>query len=121
MGIELLISELTNFKKDEKGRDCHTVIDLYNFSNSGYTILKNIGSLEYELNNGCTKLIDGADLVECLKQIKKQLKEKSDQNDKNFILELKEAINDLEYFFEENNIEENIRYGDRTFEVYLSY
>ena len=42
MGLDLTVSEQTDFRKDSKGRIQYTVTELYNFRHNGYKIIEYI-------------------------------------------------------------------------------
>lgn len=123
MGMDLYILEQTDFRKDEKGRMCYTVVELYNFESSGRIILENLSSLDYELTNCSTKTVDAIDFLECLESMKEQLKKinETGENPYKSKSELEAGIEDLESFIEENEIDKVEKYGERTFEVHLWY
>lgn len=62
MGLDLTISEQTDFRKDEKGRPCHTVVELLNISGRiGHLFLDLVGGLS-ELPNCSTMTVDAMDI-----------------------------------------------------------
>lgn len=123
MGMDLYISEQVDFRKDEKGRQCYTVVELHNFESNGRIILEHLSDLDYELNNCSTETVDAMDFLECLEDMKKELKEINETGKDPYDSkeELEEGIEDLESFIEENEVNEVKQYGYRTFEVELSY
>ena len=123
MGMDLYISEQTDFRKDEKGRLCYTVVELHNFGSNGRVILENLSSLDYELTNCSAKTVDAMDFLECLEKMKEQLKEINETGEDPYKSksELEAGIEDLESFIEENDVNEAKQYGYRTFEVHLWY
>lgn len=123
MGMDLYISEQTDFRTDEKGRQCYTVVELYNFESRGSIILENLSDLYYELGNCSTKSVDAMEFLKCLESMKEQLKEinETGQDPYNSKSDLEAGIEDLECFIEENEVDKVNEYGDRTFEVHLWY
>lgn len=62
MGLDLTISEQTEFRTDSKGRACHTVTELMNIHGSrGHLFLDNVGGLD-ELSNCSTMTVDAMDI-----------------------------------------------------------
>lgn len=123
MGLDLTVSEQTDFRKDSKGRMQYTITELYNFYHNGYKIIEYIGELS-DMNNCSAVTVDAMDFISGLKRMKEDmLSIKHDgeryTNEEN---KLKDAIEDLECFIDENNINENeLDWGDRTFEVHMWY
>lgn len=75
MGLDITISEQTEFRTDSKGRPCHTVTELLNISGRyGHLLLDNISSL-CELSNCSTKTIDAMDIFEGLEALREELAE----------------------------------------------
>ena len=122
MGLDLTVSEQTDFRKDSKGRIQYTVTELYNFRHNGYKIIEYIDRL-LDINNCSTVAIDAMDFIGGLKQMKNDIFFMEYNNENiNEENELKRAIEDLECFIYENNLNENeLDWGDRTFEVHMWY
>ena len=123
MGLDLTVSEQTDFRKDSKGRMQYTITQLYNFNHNGYKIVEYVGELS-DMNNCSTVTVDAMDFISGLKRMKEDMLfiEHDGEHYANEESELKSAIEDLEYVIDENNLNENeLDWGDRTFEVHMWY
>jgi hypothetical protein len=123
MGLDLTVSEQTDFRKDSKGRMQYTVTELYNFNHNGYKIVEYVSDLS-DMSNCSTVTVDAKDFVAGLQQMKDDMSfiEHDGEHYANEESELKRAIEDLEYFIEENNLNDSeLDWGDRTFEVHMWY
>ena len=123
MGLDLTVSEQTDFRRDSKGRMQYTVTELYNFNHNGYKIVEYVGELS-DMSNCSTVTVDAKDFVAGLQQMKDDMSfiEHDGEHYANEESELKRAIEDLEYFIEENNLNDSeLDWGDRTFEVHMWY
>lgn len=75
MGLDLTISEQSEFRTDSKGRPQHTVTELLNIHGSeGHLFLDNVGGLS-ELSNCSTMTIDAMDIFEGLEIFRDMLAE----------------------------------------------
>ena len=122
MGLDLIVSEQTDFRSDSKGRLQHTVTELYNFYHNGYKIVEYVSGLS-DIKNCSTVTVDAMDFISGLKRMKEDMLfiEHDGEHYANEESELKRAIEDLECFIDENNLNENeLDWGDRTFEVQMS-
>lgn len=120
MGLDLIVSEQTDFRKDNKGRMQYTVTELYNFDYNGYKIIEYVSDLS-DMSNCSTVTVDAKDFVAGLQQMKDDVLfiEHNGEHYANEKSELKEAIEDLECFIDENNLNDSeLDWGDRTFEVH---
>ena len=123
MGLDLTVSEQTDFRKDSKGRMQYTVTELYNFNHNGYKIVEYVSDLS-DMSNCSTVTVDAKDFVAGLQQMKDDMSfiEHDGEHYANEESELKRAIEDLEYFIDENNLNDSeLDWGDRTFEVHMWY
>lgn len=123
MGLDLIVSEQTDFRSDSKGRLQHTVTELYNFYHNGYKIVEYVSGLS-DMSNCSTVTVDAMDFISGLKRMKDDMLfiEHDGEHYANEESELKRAIEDLECFIDENNLNENeLDWGDRTFEVQMSF
>lgn len=123
MGLDLTVSEQTDFRKDSKGRMQYTITELYNFYHNGYKIVEYVGELS-DMNNCSTVTVDAIDFISGLKRMKEDILfiEHDGERYTNEKGELEDAIEDLECFIDENNLNENeLDWGDRTFEVHMWY
>ena len=116
MGTDLTVLEQTDFRTDSKGRMCYTVTELFNFRPYAHEILDHLG---IEIMNCSTVAVDAKDFLNCLQSMKDTLSflEHDEKEDS----ELKRAIEYLEGFIEDNNLNEVEDYGERTFEMHLWY
>ena len=123
MGLDLIVSEQTDFRSDSKGRLQHTVTELYNFYHNGYKIVEYVSGLS-DIKNCSTVTVDAMDFISGLKRMKEDMLfiEHDGEHYANEESELKRAVEDLECFIDENNLNENeLDWGDRTFEVQMSF
>lgn len=123
MGLDLTVSEQTDFRKDSKGRMQYTVTELYNFNHNGYKIVEYVGELS-DMSNCSTVTVDAKDFVAGLQHMKDDMSfiEHDGEHYANEESELKRAIEDLECFIDENNLNDSeLDWGDRTFEVHMWY
>ena len=123
MGLDLIVSEQTDFRSDSKGRLQHTVTELYNFYHNGYKIVEYVNGLS-DIKNCSTVTVDAMDFISGLKRMKEDILfiEHDGEHYANEENELQRAIEDLECFIDENNLNENeLDWGDRTFEVQMYF
>ena len=123
MGLDLIVSEQTDFRSDSKGRLQHTVTELYNFLHNGYKIVEYVGELS-DMSNCSTVTVDAMDFISGLKRMKEDMLfiEHDGEHYANEENELQRAIEDLECFIDENDLnDDELERGDRTFEVQMSF
>ena len=123
MGLDLTVSEQTDFRKDSKGRMQYTITELYNFLHNGYKIVEYVGELS-DMKNCSTVTVDAMDFISGLKRMKEDMLfiEHDGEHYANEESELQRAIEDLECFIDENNLnDDELERGDRTFEVHMWY
>ena len=123
MGLDLTVSEQTDFRSDSKGRLQHTVTELYNFLHNGYKIVEYVSGLS-DMKNCTTVTVDAMDFISGLKRMKEDMLfiEHDGEHYANEESELKRAIEDLECFIDENDLnDDELERGDRTFEVQMSF
>lgn len=120
MGLDLTVLEQTDFRKDEHGRMQYTVTELHNFRPNGHKIMEYVNNLS-DMGNCSTVCVDAKDFVCALSNMKDDMLfiEHDGEHYANEENELRSAIEDLEGFLIDNNIQDNIEYGERTFEVHL--
>ena len=123
MGLDLTVSEQTDFRSDSKGRLQHTVTELYNFLHNGYKIVEYVRGLS-DMKNCTTVTVDAMDFISGLKRMKEDMLfiEHDGEHYANEENELQRAIEDLECFIDENDLnDDELERGDRTFEVQMSF
>lgn len=123
MGLDLTVSEKTDFRSDSKGRMQHTVTELYNFNHNGYKIVEYVSGLS-DIKNCTTVTVDAMDFISGLKRMKDDMLfiERDGEHYANEESELQRAIEDLECFIDENDLnDDELERGDRTFEVHMWY
>ena len=123
MGLDLIVSEQTDFRSDSKGRLQHTVTELYNFLHNGYKIVEYVSGLS-DMKNCSTVTVDAMDFISGLKRMKDDMLfiERDGEHYANEENELQRAIEDLECFIDENDLnDDELERGDRTFEVQMSF
>ena len=123
MGLDLIVSEQTDFRSDSKGRLQHTVTELYNFLHNGYKIVEYVSGLS-DMKNCTTVTVDAMDFISGLKRMKDDMLfiEHDGEHYANEENELQRAIEDLECFIDENDLnDDELERGDRTFEVQMSF
>ena len=123
MGLDLIVSEQTDFRSDSKGRLQHTVTELYNFLHNGYKIVEYINGLS-DMKNCTTVTVDAMDFISGLERMKDDMLfiEHDGEHYANEENELQRAIEDLECFIDENDLnDDELERGDRTFEVQMSF
>ena len=123
MGLDLTVSEQTDFRKDSKGRMQYTITELYNFNHNGYKIVEYVGELS-DMSNCSTVTVDAMDFISGLKRMKDDMLfiEREGEHYANEENELQRAIEDLECFIDENDLnDDELERGDRTFEVQMSF
>ena len=123
MGLDLIVSEQTDFRSDSKGRLQHTVTELYNFLHNGYKIVEYVSGLS-DIKNCSTVTVDAMDFISGLKRMKEDILfiEHDGEHYANEESELQRAIEDLECFIDENDLnDDELERGDRTFEVQMSF
>lgn len=117
MGLDFTVSEITEQNVDEQGRDIFTTTELANFGHAGYKMM------DYGLGNqdNCTTVAyDSSEFLKCLDDMRKALKEINDTGiDKyNEKSDLENAIDELQWFIEEEHITEDT---DRVFDIHIWY
>ena len=123
MGLDLIVSEQTDFRSDSKGRLQHTVTELYNFYHNGYKIVEYVSGLS-DIKNCSTVTVEAMDFISGLKRMKEDIRfiEHDGEHYANEENELQRAIEDLECFIDENDLnDDELERGDRTFEVQMSF
>ena len=123
MGLDLIVSEQTDFRSDSKGRLQHTVTELYNFLHNGYKIVEYVSGLS-DMKNCTTVTVDAMDFISGLERMKDDMLfiEREGEHYANEENELQRAIEDLECFIDENDLnDDELERGDRTFEVQMSF
>lgn len=123
MGLDLIVSEQTDFRSDSKGRLQHTVTELYNFLHNGYKIVEYVSGLS-DMKNCTTVTVDAMDFISGLEGMKDDMLfiERDGEHYANEENELQRAIEDLECFIDENDLnDDELERGDRTFEVQMSF
>ena len=123
MGLDLTVSEQTDFRSDSKGRLQHTVTELYNFLHNGYKIVEYVSGLS-DMKNCTTVTVDAMDFISGLKRMKEDMLfiEHDGEHYANEENELQRAIEDLDCFIDENDLnDDELERGDRTFEVQMSF
>ena len=123
MGLDLIVSEQTDFRSDSKGRLQHTVTELYNFLHNGYKIVEYVSELS-DMKNCTTVTVDAMDFISGLERMKDDMLfiEHDGEHYANEENELQRAIEDLECFIDENDLnDDELERGDRTFEVQMSF
>ena len=118
MGTDLFISERTDYRTDDNCRTQYTVTLLYNFERNAYKIMEYTENLTGMAN--CTTITVGAEqFISALKRMKDDMLfiEHDGEHYANEERDLKNAIEDLEYFIEEFNLKEDE--DERIFEVHL--
>ena len=123
MGLDLIVSEHTDFRSDSKGRLQHTVTELYNFLHNGYKIVEYVSGLS-DMKNCTTVTVDAMDFISGLERMKDDMLfiEHDGEHYANEENELQRAIEDLECFIDENDLnDDELERGDRTFEVQMSF
>ena len=123
MGLDLIVSEQTDFRSDSKGRLQHTVTELYNFLHNGYKIVEYVSGLS-DMKNCTTVTVDAMDFISGLERMKDDMLfiEHDGEHYANEENELQRAIEDLECFIDENDLnDDGLERGDRTFEVQMSF
>lgn len=123
MGLDLIVSEQTDFRSDSKGRLQHTVTELYNFLHNGYKIVEYVSGLS-DMKNCTTVTVDAMDFISGLERMKDDMLfiEHDGEHYANEENELQRAIEDLECFIDENDLnDDELERGDRTFEVQMSF
>ena len=123
MGLDLIVSEQTDFRSDSKGRLQHTVTELYNFLHNGYKIVEYVSGLS-DMKNCTTVTVDAMDFISGLERMQDDMLfiEHDGEHYANEENELQRAIEDLECFIDENDLnDDGLERGDRTFEVQMSF
>ena len=123
MGLDLTVSEQTDFRKDSKGRMQYTITELYNFYHNGYKIVEYVSGLS-DIKNCSTVTVDAMDFISGLKRMKDDMLfiEHDGEHYANEESELQRAIEDLECFINENDLnDDELERGDKTFEVHMWY
>lgn len=121
MGMDLFVSEQTDFRFNDKGQAQYTVTELYNFRPYAPTVIEYVGELD-TMNNNTTVTVDAAEFIHGLRSMKDSLalietNEAISQYQKD---NLKGAIKKMEEFINIANIKISDG-GERTFEVNLWY
>lgn len=118
MGTDLFVSERTDYRTDSQGRTQYTVTEIYNFERNAYKIIEYTENLAGMAN--CTTITVGSmQFINALQRMKDDMLfiEHDGEHYANEERDLKNAIEDLEYFIEEFNLQEDDE--DRIFEVHL--
>lgn len=118
MGLQLAVSEKTDFRKDKKNRTVYTVTELFDFGRAGFIVgdyIENIGNQD----NNTTVFVDGLEFKDAYNEMLNDLEDSKDLDieDKSFKL----AFETLQKFVQENNILDIKDYNEREFEVYMNY
>ena len=122
MSMDFIISEVTKEGTDEKGRRFLVMTELENFGKLGGTLIDYLSDLSYTMDAGDTRGVDAMDFKHALTQMKdKLLMVEHDGNDLEQEKNLKDTIQAVETFIKENDITDIEEYGERYFDVYLSY
>lgn len=120
MGLQLVVSEKTDFRKDEKNRTAYTVTELFDFGRTGFIVGDYIENIRNQDNNS-TVFVDGLEFKDAYNEMLNDLEDSKDLDEeidnKNFEL----AFETLKKFVQENNILDIKDYNEREFEVYMSY
>ena len=120
MGTDLTVFEQSDFRTDSKGRMQYTVTELHNFRPNAHKIMEYVSDLS-DMSNCSTVCVDAKEFVLALNNMKDDMLfiEHDGEHYANEENELKSAIEDLQGFIEENKIDSDIEYGERTFDVHL--
>lgn len=122
MGTDLTVFEQTDFRVDSKGRTQYTVTEIHNFRPNAYKVMEYVSNLS-GINNCSIVTVDARDFITGLQMMKDDMLfiEHDGEHYANEERELRNAIEDLESFIEENEIDNEIEWGERTFMVELSF
>lgn len=122
MGMDFIISEITKEGIDEKGRRFHVMTELEDFGKLGGVLINYLGDLSYTLDAGNTREIDGIEFKHALTQMEdKLLMVEHDGNNEELEIDLRNTIQAVKDFMKDNDLENIEDYGERYFDVYLSY
>ena len=122
MSMDFIISEITKEGTDEKGRRFLVMTELENFGRLGETLIDYLSDLSYTMDAGDTRGVDAMDFKHALTQMKDELLTvEHDGNDLEEEKNLRDTISMVEDFIKENDITDIKNYGERYFDVYLSY
>lgn len=122
MSMDFIISEITKEGTDEKGRRFYVITELEDFGRLGGTLIDYLGDLSYTMDAGDTRGVDAMDFKHALTQMKdKLLMVEHDDNNLEEEKNLRDTISMVEDFMKENDITDIEDYGERYFDVYLSY
>ena len=122
MSMDFIISEITKEGTDEKGRRFLVMTELENFGRLGGTLIDYLSDLSYTMDAGDTRGVDAMDFKHALTQMKDELLTvEHDGNDLEEEKNLRDTISMVEDFIKENDITDIKNYGERYFDVYLSY
>lgn len=121
MGMDLFVSEQTDFRFNDKGQAQYTVTELYNFRPYVPTIMEYVGELD-AIDNNTTVTIDATEFIHGLRSMKDSLAlMEADETIGRYPKDnLKGAIKKMEEFINIANIKISDG-GERTFEVNLWY
>ena len=117
MGLDFTVSEITEQNIDEQGRTAFTTTELANFGHAGYKMMDyGLGSQD----NCTTVSYNSSEFLECLDSMKKALEEinKTGIDKYNEKSDLVNAIDELQWFIEEEHITEDT---DRVFDIHIWY
>ena len=122
MGMDFIISEITKEGTDGKGRRFHVMTELEDFGKLGGTLINYLGDLSYTLDAGSTREIDRIEFKHALTQMEdKLLMVEHDGNNEELEIDLRNTIQAVKDFMKDNDLENIEDYGERYFDVYLSY
>ena len=117
MGLDFIVTEITEQYVDKQGRNTFITTELANFKNEGYKMM------DYGLgfqDNCTTVAYDSAQFLECLDGMRKSLKEINDTGVDEYSekSKLECAIDELQCFIEEEHITEDT---NRVFDIHIWY
>lgn len=117
MGLDFTVSEIIEHSIDKQGRTVFTTTELADFGHAGYKMM------DYGLGNqdNCTTVsYNSSEFLECLNSMKKVLEEinKTGIDKYNEKSDLVNAIDELQWFIEEEHITEDT---DRVFDIHIWY
>lgn len=113
MSLQLVISEKTDFRNDNKGRPVYTVTKLFDFGRTGFVLGNYIKKIDEQENNS-TVYVDSLDFKNAYNEMQEDVQGGLNSGDNNFKL----AFETLQKFIKNNNL---LNTGHREFEVYMSY
>ena len=122
MSMDFIISEITKEGIDEKGRRFHVMTELEDFGKLGGVLINYLGDLSYTLDAGNTREVDGMEFKHALTQMEDELLTvEHDGNNGELEIDLRNTIQAVKDFMKDNDLEGIEDYGERYFDVYLSY